>query len=132
MTEVMEESNEKNNYFILMGEPLPHMTPGQWVKIHHDCETEHDLANAFAGASNEADWLADETYDEDCSAETIERYRKWYKLTHELEKKIRILFEQENPKGKRKVPFRKFVVSMMQRNGYVDGNGWWIPVKERK
>ena len=128
----MDVFNKQNDYYIIITEPLPSVTPEQWIKTNYDCETEYNLANAFAGASNETVWLADELYSDECTDETKERYYKWYHLANELREMILQIFEKENPKVRIKPPLINYLVPIMQRNGYADGNGWWIRLKEDK
>ena len=128
----MCELDKQNPDCILLTEPLPNVTPEQWIAVNHDCKTEFDLATAFAGASNEAGWLDDEIYDEDCTAETIERYYKWRHLADELRKRVLQIFERENPQAEIKPHFMRFLTPVMQRNGFANGSGWWIPIKADK
>lgn len=121
----MCEQKDKS-FWVLMSEPLPNITPEQWLVQHANCDTERDLANAFAGAWNEARWLEDETYDKNCLKETEERYNLWSKLVDKLEERILQIYKRDYPDTDiTNKPSLFFIVPIMVRNGYEMRNGWW-------
>ncbi|MBR5144783.1 MAG: hypothetical protein IKW53_07015 [Clostridia bacterium] len=94
-----------------------------------DKQTEKDLADAFAIASNKFFLLADNEYDyEEGSKEYVEARAitdEWCALMNEYEEKILEILRSEGviiPKTGRIRVLKPF----MARNGYMDGTGWWI------
>ena len=63
---------------------------------NHYCETEADLANAYAGAFNKFFWLDDELYDDDVTQEEIKSCKEWKRLCTQLEEKIMRVLKNEN------------------------------------
>ena len=111
----------------MMSAPLPNISTKEWMAINHYCETESDLANAYAGASNMFFWLEDEIYDDDVTQEEIKSCEDWKMLYEQLQEKILSVLKKENPKadfdGK---GLQKLFIPFMLRNGFSDGSGWWI------
>lgn len=120
----------ENTYVVMGMEPLQDIAPEQWIVLNHNCKTERDLANAFAGAWNKMWWLDDELYDENSTPEEEEQFRKWESLESELEERVLQIFIREHPHVKTEGEARiKFLTPIMRRNGYKDGHGWWIPIQ---
>ena len=116
---------------VMFGEPLPDVTPQQWLELHNNAETENELADTYAGASNEAWWLEDDTYDEDCPESTKILCREWFDLVSKLEQKLLQIAKRENGQGEfQETPRIIWITPIMLRNGYRDANGWWLPISE--
>lgn len=120
---------------VVMGsEPIPGWEPAdirEWYTEHH---TESGLAQAFASASNKFWWVEDNEYDyEEGTPEHKEACRitdSWGDLMENLKDEIFVILRREGvsipEKGQITV-----LVPFMERNGYYDGNGWWLPIKEK-
>lgn len=117
---------DEDKVYIMRSEPLPNITTEEWMAINNYCETESDLANAYAGASNMFWWLEDEMYDEDVTQEEIESYKDWKRLLTELDEKIISVLRKENLNIDFSNIGLKELTPFMSRNGFFDGNGWWI------
>ena len=108
----------------------------RWIidKNYAEHHTESVLAQAFAAASNKFWWVEDNEYDyEEGTPEHQEACRitdSWANLMDNLKDEIFVILRNEGvtipEKGQIAV-----LVSFMERNGYYDGNGWWLPIKEK-
>ena len=122
-----------NGIVIMASEPIPNKTPTDVRGYFAERKSERDLADAFAIASNKFWWVEDNVYDyEEGTPEYIAARAitdEWGELMDEYEERIFMILRNEGVKipetGRIKVlePF-------MKRNGYRDGNGWWIKNKE--
>lgn len=105
------------------------ITPAKMKRYFFGKQTEKDLADAFAIASNKFFLLADNEYDyEEGSKEYIEACAitdEWCALMNDYEEKILEILRSEGviiPETGRIRVLKPF----MARNGYIDGTGWWI------
>ena len=122
-----------NDIVIMASEPIPNKTPTDVRVYFAKRKSERDLADAFAIASNKFWWVEDNVYDyEEETPEYIAARAitdEWGALMDEYEERIFMILRNEGVEipetGRIKVlePF-------MKRNGYRDGNGWWIKNKE--
>lgn len=122
-----------NGIVIMASEPIPNKTPTDVRGYFAERKSERDLADAFAIASNKFWWVEDNVYDyEEGTPEYIAACAitdEWGALMDEYEERIFMILRNEGVEipetGRIKVlePF-------MKRNGYRDGNGWWIKNKE--
>ena len=122
-----------NGIVIMASEPIPNKTPTDVRGCFAERKSERDLADAFAIASNKFWWVEDNVYDyEEGTPEYIAACAitdEWGALMDEYEERIFVILRNEGVEipetGRIKVlePF-------MKRNGYSDGNGWWIKNKE--
>ena len=119
---------------VIMGsEPIPGWEPEEireWYDQHHD---ETGLAQAFAATSNKFWWVEDNEYDyEEGTPEHQEACRitdSWGELMDKLKEEIFVILRSEGvviPERGQNAVLSPF----MERNGYYDGNGWWIPIKD--
>lgn len=113
----------------MAGEPIPDVSPADVRNYFIGKQTEKDLADAFAMASNKFFWVEDNIYDyEEGSTEYISACAitdEWCTLMDEYEEKIFEILRSEGitiPKTGRIHVLKPF----MKRNSYIDGNGWWI------
>ena len=122
-----------NDIVIMESEPIPNKTPTDVRNYFIGRNTEKDLADAFVIVSNKFWWVEDNEYDYE---EGTPEHRaacaitdEWGALMDEYEERIFAILRGEGVKipesGRIKVlePF-------MKRNGYIDGNGWWIKDKK--
>ena len=115
--------------FVMCREPSPDLTIEKANKLFDKIETEKDIANLFAVVENKAWWIEDEIYDFD---EGTEVYRKavdktdmWFSLADKLKDMIFEILKSENVE----IPEKGQIVVLqpfMRRNGFRDGQGWWI------
>ena len=122
-----------NGIVIMASEPIPNKTPTDVRGYFAERKSERDLADAFAIASNKFWWVEDNVYDyEEGTPEYIAACAitdEWGALMDEYEETIFVILRNEGVEipetGRIKVlePF-------MKRNGYREGNGWWIKNKE--
>jgi hypothetical protein len=95
--------------------------------LNNNCESEIDLANALAGAWNQANWLAFDCDEEDCPKETIALCNAWFDLEIKLIDKVKeILQEEYQDASLQDISPYQMIKPFMERNGYLDGRGWWI------
>ena len=122
-----------NGIVIMASEPIPNKTPTDVRGYFAERKSERDLADAFAIASNKFWWVEDNVYDyEEGTPEYIAVRAitdEWGALMDEYEERIFMILRNEGveiPETGRNQVLEPF----MKRNGYRDGNGWWIKNKE--
>lgn len=113
-----------SNAVIMSTEPIPNISPDQWLQIHNNCENDSDLADALAGAWNESGWLMHLVDEDSCNIELEQKFNGWWDLQVFLINKIKSL----EPQGisSEKLPFIEILTPFMNRHGYTNGGGWWI------
>ena len=122
-----------NDIVIMASEPAPDMTPTDVRNYFAKRKTEKDLADAFAIASNKFWWVEDDVYDyeegtpEYTAARAITE--EWGALMDEYREKIITCLRSEGVKLPDKKMGENFIEPFMNRNGFVDGRGWWIEDK---
>lgn len=114
---------------VMASEPAPDLTIEQATELSHQIETEQELAHLFAVVENKAKWLDDACYDFEVDSPEHKKARaisdSWFSLAKKLQGRIcDILISEgvEIPDKGKIVVLRPF----MERNGFRDGNGWWI------
>lgn len=122
-----------NDIVIMAGEPIPNVSPANVRNYFIGKQTEKDLADAFAIASNKFFWVADNEYDYEEGTPEHRLAREitdaWCALMDEYEEKIFKILVSEGvviPENGRIRVLKPF----MARNGYVDGNGWWVKAEK--
>ena len=115
--------------FVMCSEPSPELTAEMVEQSIATIETELELATLFAAVENKAWWIEDEEYDYN---EGTEEYLKakentdlWFSLADKLRDRIfNILLSEgiEIPRHGQIVVLEPF----MKRNGFRNGQGWWI------
>ena len=97
------------------------------------------IAAILAGVWNEVGWLMHELDDPDNDKESVSAYRSavdsWYTLERYLVAEvIRRLEEENQTKGTTYlttgIGTHYIIKPFMERNGFVDGAGWWIKEHE--
>ena len=122
-----------NGIIILANDSIPNKTPTDVRGYFAGRKSERDLADAFAIASNTFWWVEDNVYDyEEGTPEYIAACAitdEWGALMDEYEERIFMILRNEGVE----IPETgriKILEPFMKRNGYRDGNGWWIKNKE--
>lgn len=115
--------------FVMCGEPSPDLTAETAERAIEEIKTESELAALYAVVENKAWWIEDEEYDYDEGTvehkQAKEKTDLWFALADKLRNRIFDILRAEGiqiPKTKQIVvlePFKK-------KNGYKDGQGWWI------
>ncbi|MBQ2940872.1 MAG: hypothetical protein IJD97_01415 [Clostridia bacterium] len=125
----MENIKVTGDMFVMGGEPSPGLTIEKANELFNKLETETDIADLFSAVDNMAWWLEDEQYDFEVGTEeykeVCEKTEKWFTLSEKLRNKI---FDILKSKGV-EIPetgYNAVLEPFMKRNGYINGNGWWI------
>lgn len=115
----------------MTSEPAPDLTIEQATDLCNQIETEQELAHLFACVSNKACWLSDELYDYTFDSAEYKKLRDcvdpWFSLMQNLLVKICDILIAEGVK----IPDKGKILVLtpfMERNGFRNGNGWWIKV----
>ncbi len=118
---------------ILAGDPAPDLNIEKARGIISNISSEQELADIYADVFNKAFWIEDEEYDYD---EGTEEHIKACQVTDEWfyeEEKLReIIFTLLRNEGI-EIPESGQITVLsifMERNGYRDGNGWWVEKEE--
>ena len=123
--------NKTTQLYVMKKAPLPYITPKEWLEQHNNAETEKDLADTYAGANNEAWWLDDKTYDDDCPDAVKTLCKEWFDLLRQHEQKLLVIAKRETDDANfTEIPQIKWLEPIMLRNGYKNVNGWWFPIWE--
>lgn len=114
---------------IMVEEPVQGKTADEVRQFFGECPAEQDLADAYALTSNQFWWVEDTVYDFE---EGTQEYHKacgmtdeWRMLMNEYKEKIVAVLIREGsvlPEKKE----AEVLLTFMKRNGYTDGDGWWI------
>ena len=118
---------------IIMGDPAPDLNIEKARELILKISSEQELADLYADVCNKAFWIEDEEYDYD---EGTEEHIKACQISDEWfyeEEKLReIIFYILRNEGI-EIPERGYITVLsifMERNGYRDGNGWWVEKEE--
>ena len=118
---------------IIAGDPAPDLDIEKARELILKISSEQELADLYADVCNKAFWIEDEEYDYD---EGTEEHIKACQITDEWfyeEEKLReIIFYILRNEGI-EIPERGYITVLsifMERNGYRDGNGWWVEKEE--
>lgn len=115
---------------IVMGsEASPDMTLEMAEIAAEKCATESELASLFAIVENKAWWIEDEEYDfAEGTVEhrqAVEKTELWFALADKLRKRVFCILQSEGVE----IPSMRQIAVLepfMKRNGYINGQGWWI------
>ena len=127
----MKESNNQDvkPKYLMASEPCPDLSAEEISK--HICEirTEKELAILFALSNNQAWWVEDNIYDYEEGTQEYQKAceitDKWFAIARELKNQIFAILQAEGVS----IPERRQITVLapfMERNGYFNGNGWWI------
>lgn len=115
--------------YIMCEEPYPDVTLQQAKEMVEIINNERELAQVYAIVHNKAWWIEDSIYDFDEGTKEYEaaeeNVKQWFDLTDYLTKTIFQILKSEGteiPKTRQIIPLTIF----MERNGYLDGQGWWL------
>lgn len=118
--------------YIMVEEPMPEITIEKMHALIEQISSERKLASLFAIAWNKAMWIADEAYDfEEGTQEYFDACRLtelWFDAENILREMIFEILRLENVLIPDSAQV-KVIEPFMNRNGYKDGNGWWIDDK---
>lgn len=119
------------NTFVMCRNPLPNLATESIEQAIGKIETESELATLFTAVENKMWWIEDEAYDFN---EETEEYKKikqkidlWFALADKLRNRIFDILRTEGIE----IPDTKQISVLepfMKRNGFKDGQGWWIKV----
>lgn len=116
-------------YVVMCSEPAQNLTIEDAYCFYAKVKTEKDLADLFAVVDNKSTWIFDEVYDfEDGSKEQQEAIvwsDQWYELVTKIKEDIFDILRSEGVG----IPEKGYIVVLkpfMKRNGYRNGDGWWI------
>ena len=117
--------------YIMSEEPMPGISPADIKEKYSETLTEQHLADAFSIASNKFWWVEDNVYDYE---EGTPEYQvacditdAWGELMDYYKSHIFIILQREGVT----IPTTgqiSVLEPFMLRNGYINGNGWWIKV----
>ena len=117
--------------FVMASERLEGYSADDYSELCNSTLNEAELAILYAEASNKTGWLMHDLDDEEADINTERVYREWCAIEEELRSRIISIIEQENPEEissqiSSGQGYYYIVEPFMLRNGFVDGNGWWI------
>ncbi len=126
---VLKDIDISKDAFVMCQEPSPDLTIEKANEIFDKIETEKDIANLFAIVHNKACWIEDEEYDFEEGTEehrkAVERTDMWFALSDKLRNMIFDILRHEGVE----IPDKGQIIVLepfMKRNGFRDGQGWWI------
>ena len=127
--------NLPNNTLILTKEPFVGFMPADlraWLQDHNE---DVDLAVALAEVNNHTGHLGHEL-DETDDHWLVYAYEEWWEVEKELYDQIICSMKQANLNGEASYDLEKeglynIVKPFMEKNGFRDGSGWWIPNKSK-
>lgn len=134
-----KDNNEKKTSasqqtYVMSSDPCAELSVEDVSELIEKIKTEKELADLFSVSNNKAWWVEDDVYDyEEGTVEYQKAYAKmnqWFAIADELKEKIFAILREEGisipESGQISV-----LLPFMERNGYFDGNGWWIPREEK-
>lgn len=118
---------------VLFGEPFPEITLEIAEEMCRTANCESEIVTAFAVVENEFWWYDDITYDYELGISEYNHSRKicgaWGKLAENMKNIIFDILRKEGVIISVTCQIT-VLVPFMERNGYKDGNGWWIKKSE--
>lgn len=129
--------NADKDIFVMASEPLDRYSADDFRKLCNGTLSEAELAVLYAGAFNKAGWLMHDLDDEDADISPERLYQEWSAIEKELRIRIVAILEQEDSGKIRsqiasRIGYYNIVKPFMLRNGFADGNGWWIKNDEMR
>ena len=122
-------------HYIMGSEPLTNASIEEIRKMAENIQSEKELAALYAATHNEAWWVEDDVYDYEKGTPEYEKACKitddWFEIADSLRDKIFDILKAEGVA----IPEKGYIVVLkpfMDRNGYFDGNGWWLLKEEYK
>lgn len=132
-------SKRMTEIIALCSEPLDGFSPTQVRSMFERYTSDDTVATILAGVSNEVGWLMHELDDPDNDEELVSTYRSlfdsWYALERDLVAEVIRRLEEENQTTGTKylttgIGTHYIIKPFMERNGFIDGAGWWIKEHE--
>lgn len=132
-------SKRMTEIIALCSEPLDGFSPTQVRSMFERYTSDDTVATILAGVSNEVGWLMHELDDPDNDEELVSTYRSlfdsWYALERDLVTEVIRRLEGENQTTGTKyltsgIGTHYIIKPFMERNGFIDGAGWWIKEHE--
>lgn len=118
---------------VMASEPMPDCTPDELRAWYEGHNSERDLAITYAAASNEFWWVEDNEYDYERETKEYQEARRitdsWGELMDELRQKIFDILRAEGVTIPEK-GYNTVLIPFMERNGFRDGQGWWVRNKQ--
>ena len=119
--------------FVLISEPCPNHSASELAEQIDKIASEKELAALFATVSNEEGWVCDDADDYEEGTEeylaVLAKHEEWYSLEIRLKDMIADILRKENIDVPEK-GWHYAMIPFMERNGFFDGNGWWLPQEE--
>lgn len=114
---------------VMCGKPLPGFSIESVRERLSQVGSEEELAALYASVCNQAWWVADDAYDYAVGTAGYQAARaradSWFALCEDIERQIFRILQSEGvsiPQTGRIAVLSPF----MERNGFYDGDGWWI------
>ena len=132
-------SKRMTEIIALCSEPLDGFSPTQVRSMFERYTSDDTVATILAGVSNEVGWLMHELDDPDNDEELVSTYRSlfdsWYALERDLVTEVIRRLEGENQTTGTNhlttgIGTHYIIKPFRERNGFVDGAGWWIKEHE--
>ena len=116
---------------LMTTEQFPDCTVDQLRNKVKDDDSEKVLAAVYADAHNKTSELMHALDDEDCTFDIKQQFEEWSALEKELCSRIIEILKRENETefeqtDDKNSGYYSMVKPFMLRNGYKDGQGWWI------
>lgn len=129
----MNKFKVDKNIIVMSSEPYPCVTLKMVETATKECVTDLELATLFAIVENKAWWIEDEEYDYDEGTVEYKQAREktdlWFSLVDKLHNKIFVILQSEGVE----IPSTGQIAVLepfMKRNGYKNGQSWWIKDKD--
>lgn len=132
-------SKRMTEIIALCSEPLEGFSPAQVRDMFERYTSDDAVAAILAGVSNEVGWLMHELDDPGNDKESVSTYRSvfhsWYALERDIVAEVIRRLEEENQATGTNhlttgIGTHYIIKPFMERNGFVDGAGWWIKEHE--
>lgn len=120
---------DDNKIIVRVAEPAPYLTIEKAYEEYSAANTEQKIADVFAIVESKAWWIEDSAYDFEKGTEEYVTVREsinmWFEIAERIKNRIFEILRSEGieiPKTAQITVLEPF----MKRNGYRNGNGWWI------
>jgi len=114
---------------VIMADAPVTILPDELLEIYENDKSEANLARCYADARNQAAWLSFEVDEPDCPDNIKALCETWWDISFKLSDKIKEILIRENYVVD-EIGTHYMVMPFMERNGYRDGCGWWVPKDE--
>lgn len=128
---IMDKFVTDEEAFVMCSEPAPDLSAEMTAEAIERIKTEQELADLFAIVDNKARWVEDDVYDYEAGTaeyqQAVEVADEWFALSDILRHRILAILRAEGvviPKTGQIYVLEPF----MKRNGYRNGQGWWVKI----